>query len=161
MRFVEQLGAIASQRGIHRFDAEVLESNAAMLRVFEHAGYAVRHRGSRGELTLSVDLTPTEALRERIDARDHGNPTVAQRLGEAKADLAESDEHDVMAGGSRLGSDERGEPGWLSLRTRAAVNTATSVSAAMMLITDRSLNHAGPASLVGASATVARARVLK
>ena len=45
--------------------------NRAMLGVFEGAGFAVRRRGSFGELTVSLDITPTEAVRERIDERDH------------------------------------------------------------------------------------------
>jgi len=54
MRMLEQLAAIAADRGIHRFDAEVAASNGPMLRVFEHAGFAVQRRGS-GELTVSLD----------------------------------------------------------------------------------------------------------
>ena len=71
MRMLEQLAAIAASRGIHRFDAEVLANNRLMLGVFEHAGFAVRRRGSFGELTVSLDITPTEAVLERIDERDH------------------------------------------------------------------------------------------
>ena len=46
MRMLEQLAAIAADRGIHRFDAEVMAGNRPMLGVFEHAGFAVRRRGS-------------------------------------------------------------------------------------------------------------------
>ena len=42
-----------------------------MLGVFEHAGFAVRRRGSGGELVVSLDITPTEEVLERIDERDH------------------------------------------------------------------------------------------
>src|SRR5450755_5165269 len=42
-----------------------------MLGVFEHAGFAVRRRGSFGDLTVSLDITPSEAVLERIDERDH------------------------------------------------------------------------------------------
>ena len=70
-RMLEQLAAIASERGIHRFDAEVLAGNALMLGVFEHAGFAVRRQSHSGELTVSLDITPTEVVRERIDERDH------------------------------------------------------------------------------------------
>jgi acyl-CoA synthetase (NDP forming)/GNAT superfamily N-acetyltransferase len=70
-RMLEQLAAIAADRGIRRFDAEVMASNRAMLRVFAHGGFAVRRRGSSGELTVSLDITPTEAVRGRIDERDH------------------------------------------------------------------------------------------
>ena len=70
-RMLEQLAAIGAERGIHRFDAEVMPDNYPMLGVFGHAGFAVRRRSSFGELTVSLDITPTEAVRERIDERDH------------------------------------------------------------------------------------------
>ncbi|MGO9960639.1 MAG: GNAT family N-acetyltransferase, partial [Solirubrobacteraceae bacterium] len=70
-RMLEQLAEIAADRGIHRCDALVMTSNGPMLRVFEHGGFAVRRRGSGGELTVSLDITPTEAVRERIGERDH------------------------------------------------------------------------------------------
>ena len=56
MRMLEQLAEIAADHGIHRFDAEVMATDAAMLAVFEHAGYAVRRRGSVGEVTVSLDI---------------------------------------------------------------------------------------------------------
>ena len=70
-RMLEQLAAVAAERGIHRFDAEVLAGNGLMLGVFEHAGFAVRRQSHSGELTVSLDITPTEVVRERIDERDH------------------------------------------------------------------------------------------
>jgi len=71
MRMLEQLAEIAADRGIHRFDAEVMANNGPMLGVFEHAGFAVRRRGSFGEVTVSLDITPTPAMLERIGERDH------------------------------------------------------------------------------------------
>ncbi len=70
-RMLEQLAEIAAERGITRFDAEVMSGNRAMLGVFEGAGFAVRRRDSFGELSVSLDITPTEAVQERIDERDH------------------------------------------------------------------------------------------
>ena len=70
-RMLEQLAAIGAERGIHRFDAEVMRENQPMLGVFQGAGFAVRRRTSYGELIVSLDITPTEAVRERIDERDH------------------------------------------------------------------------------------------
>ena len=70
-RMLEQLAAIAADRGIHRFDALVMASNRPMLRVLAHGGFAVRRQGSFGEVTVSLDITPTEAVQERIDERDH------------------------------------------------------------------------------------------
>ncbi len=69
-RMLEQLAAIAAARGIRRFDAEVLSTNRPMLGVFRNAGFAVRREGF-GELTVSLDIAPTDALLERIDERDH------------------------------------------------------------------------------------------
>jgi acetate---CoA ligase (ADP-forming) len=71
MRMLEQLAAVAAERGIHRFVAEVVGRNELMLGVFEHAGFAVRRRGSDGEVMVSLDITPTKALQDRIDERDH------------------------------------------------------------------------------------------
>ena len=53
---LEQLAEIAAERGINRFDAEVLSENRAMLGVFKGAGFGVRRRGSYGELTVSLDI---------------------------------------------------------------------------------------------------------
>ncbi len=78
-RMLEQLAEIAAERGITRFDAEVLPNNRAMLGVFEGAGFGVRREGSFGELTVSLDITPTELVRERIDERDHFGAVAALR----------------------------------------------------------------------------------
>ena len=69
-RMLEQLAAIAAERGIHRFDAAVLSTNRLMLGVFQHAGFSVRREGF-GELTVSLDIKPTAEVLERIDERDH------------------------------------------------------------------------------------------
>ena len=69
-RMLEQLAEIAAERGIHRFDAEVAAGNQLMLDVFEHAGFAVRREG-HGDTRVSLDITPTKAVLERIDERDH------------------------------------------------------------------------------------------
>ena len=70
-RMLEQLAAIAANRGIHRFDAEVMAANGLMLGAFEHAGFAVRRQVSSREVTVSLDITSTEAVTQRIDERDH------------------------------------------------------------------------------------------
>jgi acyl-CoA synthetase (NDP forming) len=76
---LEQLAEIGAERGITRFDAEVMANNRAMLRVFEHAGFAVQRRGSFGEVTVSLNITPTEALLEQIGERDHFAAVAALR----------------------------------------------------------------------------------
>jgi acyl-CoA synthetase (NDP forming)/GNAT superfamily N-acetyltransferase len=78
-RMLEQLAEIAAERGITRFDAEVLASNRRMLGVFEGAGFALQRRGSYGEVTVSLDITPTEAVLERIGERDHFAAVAALR----------------------------------------------------------------------------------
>jgi acetate---CoA ligase (ADP-forming) len=79
MRMLEQLAAIGADRGIHRFVAEVVADNRPMLGVFDHAGFAVRREGSDGEVTVSLDITPTEAVLERIDERDHSAAVASLR----------------------------------------------------------------------------------
>ena len=78
-RMLEQLAGLAADRGVHRFDAQVMADNRPMLGVFEHAGFAVRRRASSGEVTVSLDITPSEALRERIGERDHVGAVAAFR----------------------------------------------------------------------------------
>jgi acetate---CoA ligase (ADP-forming) len=70
-RILEQLAEIGAARGIERFDAEVAETNTAMLRVFRRAGFGVRSKLDFEELLVSLDIHPTEAVRERIEERDH------------------------------------------------------------------------------------------
>jgi RimJ/RimL family protein N-acetyltransferase len=69
-RMLEQLAEIAAERGVRRFIAQVLTSNKPMLGVFGRAGFDVRREGAFGEMTVSLDITPTEAVRDVIDARD-------------------------------------------------------------------------------------------
>jgi acetate---CoA ligase (ADP-forming) len=69
-RMLEQLAAIAAERGLRRFDAAVLSTNRVMLSVFRNAGFAIKREGF-GELGVSVDITPAEAVVKRIDERDH------------------------------------------------------------------------------------------
>src|SRR5262249_33717969 len=55
---LNQLRAIAAERGIERFDAEVASSNTAMRRVFERAGFVVRRTGSAADLLVSLQMEP-------------------------------------------------------------------------------------------------------
>ncbi|MGO9900912.1 MAG: GNAT family N-acetyltransferase, partial [Solirubrobacteraceae bacterium] len=87
MRMLEQLAAIAAGRGIHRFDAEVMFANRVMLQVFEDVGFAVRREGF-GELTVSLDITPTETVLARIDERDHVASVVSLRAILAPSSIA-------------------------------------------------------------------------
>jgi acetate---CoA ligase (ADP-forming) len=70
-RMLEQLAQIGAERGIARFDAEVMDSNQAMLAVFRRAGFGVRNRLDFDELLVSLDIQPTAAVQEKIEERDH------------------------------------------------------------------------------------------
>jgi len=87
-RLLEQLAAIAAERGIRRFDAEVLANNHAALGVLREAGFAVRRKGAGGEVTLMLDVTPTESVWERIDERDHTGVVASLRSVLAPASVA-------------------------------------------------------------------------
>jgi Acetyltransferase (GNAT) family len=78
-RLLEQLAAIAAERGIRRFYAEVLADNAAALGVFREAGFAVRRQGAGGEVMVVLDITPTVGVKERIDERDHRGAVASLR----------------------------------------------------------------------------------
>jgi acyl-CoA synthetase (NDP forming)/GNAT superfamily N-acetyltransferase len=69
--FLEHIAAAARERGISRFIADVLPSNRAMLRVFEDAGYVVRHEYDDGVVTLEFGLAPTEDTLAVREAREH------------------------------------------------------------------------------------------
>jgi acyl-CoA synthetase (NDP forming)/RimJ/RimL family protein N-acetyltransferase len=78
-RMLEQLADIAAQRGITRFDAEVMTENRAMLHVFANAGFGVRRASDGGAIHLSLDLRPSAVLEERIDDRMHAATVVSLR----------------------------------------------------------------------------------
>lgn len=87
-RILEQLAEIGATRGITRFKAEVAETNAAMLRVFDRAGFGVRNRLDFDELLVSLDIHPTEVVRERIEERDHVGVVASLRSILAPASVA-------------------------------------------------------------------------
>ena len=87
-RMLEQLASVGAERGIRRFDAEVAAENRAMMRVFEHAGFAVSRVGSGGEVTVSLDITPGRAVDERIGERDHVGAVAALRSVLAPSSIA-------------------------------------------------------------------------
>ncbi len=75
---LEQLVAIAADRGIHRFDADLISGGDAMLTAFEGAGFTVRRRSWTGELTVSLDITPSEC--SRAQTGEPGNLAVVASL---------------------------------------------------------------------------------
>ena len=57
---LEHLAAVARERGIRRFVAEVLAENGGMVRVFLHAGYSATHEYEDSVLHLTFPIEPTE-----------------------------------------------------------------------------------------------------
>jgi acyl-CoA synthetase (NDP forming)/RimJ/RimL family protein N-acetyltransferase len=78
-RMLEQLARLGAERGIERFTADVLAENRRMLGVFRNAGFEVTRAGSGGVAHLLLDIRPTEALSERIAARDHESTLASLR----------------------------------------------------------------------------------
>ncbi|MGN6599774.1 MAG: bifunctional acetate--CoA ligase family protein/GNAT family N-acetyltransferase [Actinomycetes bacterium] len=68
---LEHLAAAARERGISRFEAEVLPANRKMIQVFRDAGYSVSHGYEDGVVHLRFDIEPTEASREVMASREH------------------------------------------------------------------------------------------
>ncbi|UCM90876.1 bifunctional acetate--CoA ligase family protein/GNAT family N-acetyltransferase [Streptomyces marincola] len=73
---LEHIAAVARERGIRRFEAEVLPANGKMIKVFTDAGYVQRRSFADGAVHLSLDLEPTaesvavmRAREQRAEAR--------------------------------------------------------------------------------------------
>ena len=67
---LEHLAAAARERGVARFEAEVLAENNQMVRVFRDAGYQVSRAFEDGVVHLEFDVDPTERSVEVRDARE-------------------------------------------------------------------------------------------
>ncbi|MFE9679022.1 GNAT family N-acetyltransferase [Streptomyces sp. NPDC006259] len=57
---LEHVAAVARERGIRRFAAEVLPANNKMIKVFTDAGYTQKRSFEDGVVRLEFDLEPTE-----------------------------------------------------------------------------------------------------
>jgi acyl-CoA synthetase (NDP forming)/GNAT superfamily N-acetyltransferase len=68
---LEHLAAAARDRGITRFEADVLAVNRRMLRVFLDAGYAVEREHDSGAVHVRFDIGPTEESVALARAREH------------------------------------------------------------------------------------------
>ncbi len=73
---LEHIGAVARERGIRRFAAEVLPANTKMIKVFTDAGYTQKRSFDDGVVRLEFDLEPTDrsvavmrAREQRAEAR--------------------------------------------------------------------------------------------
>lgn len=68
---LEHIAAVAQERGIRRFTAEVLPENRKMVKVFTDAGYTQRRSFAEGVVHLEFDLEPTAASLAVMRAREH------------------------------------------------------------------------------------------
>ncbi|QCX79609.1 Acetyltransferase Pat [Streptomyces sp. YIM 121038] len=73
---LEHIAAVARERGIRRFAAEVLPANTKMVKVFTDAGYQQQRSFEDGVVRLELDLEPTDrsvavqhAREQRAEAR--------------------------------------------------------------------------------------------
>ncbi|MBT2545057.1 GNAT family N-acetyltransferase [Streptomyces sp. ISL-44] len=73
---LEHIGAVARERGIRRFAAEVLPANTKMIKVFRDVGYEQKRSFEDGSVHLTLDLEPTaeslavqRAREQRAEAR--------------------------------------------------------------------------------------------
>jgi acyl-CoA synthetase (NDP forming)/GNAT superfamily N-acetyltransferase len=67
---LEHLMAAGRERGVRRFEAEVLAENSQMVRVFRDAGYQVSREFADGVLHLEFDIDPTVRSMEVRDSRE-------------------------------------------------------------------------------------------
>ncbi|MFE3603998.1 GNAT family N-acetyltransferase [Streptomyces sp. NPDC059142] len=78
---LEHIGAVARERGIRRFAAEVLPANAKMIKVFRDAGYTQRRSFEDGAVRLTLDLEPTaESLAVQRGREQRAEARSVQRL---------------------------------------------------------------------------------
>ncbi|WP_058042135.1 bifunctional GNAT family N-acetyltransferase/acetate--CoA ligase family protein [Streptomyces roseifaciens] len=73
---LEHIAAVARERAIRRFSAEVLPANSKMIKVFTDAGYTQKRSFEDGVVRLELDLEPTDrslavqrAREQRAEAR--------------------------------------------------------------------------------------------
>ena len=67
---LEHLAAAGRERGVRRFEAEVLAENAQMVRVFRNAGFQISREFAEGVLHLEFDIDPTERSMEVRGSRE-------------------------------------------------------------------------------------------
>ncbi|MFJ4918341.1 GNAT family N-acetyltransferase [Streptomyces sp. NPDC088725] len=78
---LEHIGAVARERGIRRFAAEVLPANNKMIKVFRDAGYTQRRSFEDGSVRLTLDLEPTaESLAVQRGREQRAEARSVQRL---------------------------------------------------------------------------------
>ncbi|WP_242569476.1 bifunctional GNAT family N-acetyltransferase/acetate--CoA ligase family protein [Streptomyces sp. NP-1717] len=78
---LEHIAAVARERGIRRFAAEVLPANNKMIKVFRDAGFTQRRNFEDGAVRLVLDLEPTaESLAVQRGREQRAEARSVQRL---------------------------------------------------------------------------------
>ncbi|MFJ5682083.1 GNAT family N-acetyltransferase [Streptomyces sp. NPDC093099] len=78
---LEHIAAVARERGIRRFAAEVLPANSKMIKVFRDAGYTQKRSFEDGSVRLTLDLEPTaESLAVQRGREQRAEAHSVQRL---------------------------------------------------------------------------------
>ncbi|MFF4430935.1 GNAT family N-acetyltransferase [Streptomyces sp. NPDC001513] len=78
---LEHIGAVARERGIRRFAAEVLPANSKMIKVFTDVGYQQKRSFEDGSVHLTLDLEPTaESLAVQRAREQRAEAHSVQRL---------------------------------------------------------------------------------
>ncbi|GAA3003947.1 bifunctional acetate--CoA ligase family protein/GNAT family N-acetyltransferase [Streptomyces fulvorobeus] len=78
---LEHIAAVARERGIRRFAAEVLPANNKMIKVFTDAGYTQQRSFEDGSVHLTLDLEPTaESLAVQRGREQRAESRSVQRL---------------------------------------------------------------------------------
>lgn len=78
---LEHIAAVARERGIRRFAAEVLPANNKMIKVFRDAGFTQKRSFEDGAVRLTLDLEPTaESLAVQRGREQRAEARSVQRL---------------------------------------------------------------------------------
>ncbi|HZW44001.1 MAG TPA: GNAT family N-acetyltransferase [Dermatophilaceae bacterium] len=68
---LEHLAAIAQERGVAKFVADVLPQNRKMIQVFNDAGYEVNHHFDNGVIAVAFEIEPTVQSLAVRQSREH------------------------------------------------------------------------------------------
>jgi acyl-CoA synthetase (NDP forming)/RimJ/RimL family protein N-acetyltransferase len=76
---LEHLAAVAQERGVAKFVADVLPQNRKMIQVFNDAGYEVSHHFDNGVIAVAFEIEPTVQSQAVRLSREHRADSVSMR----------------------------------------------------------------------------------
>jgi acyl-CoA synthetase (NDP forming)/RimJ/RimL family protein N-acetyltransferase len=76
---LEHLAAVAQERGVGKFVADVLPQNRKMIQVFNDAGYEVSHHFDNGVIAVAFQIEPTVQSQAVRLSREHRAEAVSMR----------------------------------------------------------------------------------